>query len=259
LISPLRVDDDRLAAYRERGFVSLGTLLGPEDVTQLHDVLAALHEQAGENGSGVIVHDTWRREPLCTDVVCSKWLSSIACQLMDCDRVTLFQDNLVWKLPGSDRIEWHQDYSYQPLSEPKGVTLWLSLDHTVPQSGCLHYVVGSHRWGLRAPADFIKGTGQPTRTELQPLDIAAHRHEIEAVQTQPGEVIAHHPLVWHMSPQNRSQQHRRAISVNWIDPAVRWLPSQAPHPYNFELKPADGDPFDATRFPSFDVQTTPNL
>jgi len=73
------------------------------------------------------------------------------------------------------------------------------------------------------------------------------------MEAGPGELLAHHPLVWHMSPVNSSRHHRRAIAVNWITERVRWKPSQAPHPFNYELGLIDGDPIEGERFPVFGI------
>ena len=97
----------------------------------------------------------------------------MAAVLLGRDQVVLFHDNLVWKTPGAGPIAWHQDYSYQPVSAPVGVTTWLSLDTTTPDSGCLHYLPGTHRpdceayariaaatppW-MQVPADFWQSGG----------------------------------------------------------------------------------------------------
>ncbi len=247
------LDAVTLEAYRQRGVVRLGTVLEAAEVERLRAALDDLRATRTASAAGMIVHDTWRLAPDCEAVVRAPALARLACRLLGRTQVTLFQDNLVWKLPGSTSIEWHQDYSYQPLSTPAGITLWLSLDHTTPESGCLHYVPGSHRLGECAPADFVAGSGQPRRDDLPPLDIDAHRDAIEAFPTTPGELLAHHPLVWHMSPENQTAVHRRAISINWLAADVRWQPTHAPHPYNYALAPADDDPLDGARFPVFDM------
>jgi hypothetical protein len=241
------IDAERLAEYRERGFVRLGPVLDAEELVAVRARVDAARERCPPGVAGVIVNDLWRQEPIVERVV--RRFGRFACALIQAPRVVLFQDNLVWKLPGSARIEWHQDYSYQPVSGPVGATLWLSLDDADPASGCLHFVPGTHRLGERAAADFIAGSGQRARPELPPLDLAGRERDVVAVPTAAGELLAHHPLVWHMSPANASARHRRALSVNYLGPDVRWCPSQAPHPFNYALGPRDGDPFDAGRFP----------
>ena len=149
--------DEALETYRRDGVARLGSVLTREEVERLWGLLDRFDGLEGPASSaGIIVHDVWRQVPEVAEVVRS--LAPLACRLLGVPRCVLFQDNLVWKTPGSDRIEWHQDYSYQPLTAPLGVTLWLSLDPIEPDNGCLHYVPGTHLLGECAPADFISQT-----------------------------------------------------------------------------------------------------
>ena len=52
--------------------------------------------------------------------------------------------------PGGDgrAIPWHQDGVYWPLRPPATVTLWVALDDSRIENGCLRYVPGSHMLGL---------------------------------------------------------------------------------------------------------------
>ena len=243
-----------LADYRERGFAVLGGVLATDDLRRLRAALDSWRRERGESGPYGILRNNVRCEvPAVEELVATGGLAATACRFLESSAVALFQDNLVWKHPGSARIEWHQDYSYQPLDSPNGLTLWLCLDHASPRSGCLHYIPGTHKLGERVATDFFAGTGQPMRKDLPPLDWRSRLGEVKPMAAQPGELLAHHPFVWHMSPVNDSTRPRRAISVNWVTEQVRWKPSQAPHPFNYELGLADGDPFDDRDFPVFSV------
>ncbi|MFT7521124.1 MAG: phytanoyl-CoA hydroxylase [Kiritimatiellia bacterium] len=248
------IDEQQLQHYARDGFVRIGKVLDGSEIDALHAWLDELRERNDTGDYGLIVHNAWRQQPLVESIITSEALTSAARALTGQPRVRLFQDNLVWKLPGSARIEWHQDYSYQPLDGPQSVTLWLCLDHATPESGCMHYIPGTHLLGERLAADFIAGTGQPKRDDLPTLDWRARQDDVVAMRAEPGELLAHHPLVWHMSPKNRSPHHRRAFAVNWIGERVRWKPSQAPHPFNYELGLVDGDDICGQQFPLFPAE-----
>lgn len=246
---PLTLSPAQLATYRRDGVLRVGQLLDPAELRSLVELLAGRHRPEFPNPYGVIVNDLWRQEPRVAELLLSSCMGRVAAALLGTAQAALFQDNLVWKTPDAARIEWHQDYSYMPVSEPAAVTLWLSLDAATPETGCLHYLPGTHTLGERAPADFIRGAGQPQRSDLPALDWEQRLDQVVPMPTRPGELLAHHPLVWHMSPQNRSAVQRRALSVNWLAPRVRWMPSQAPHPFNYALQPQDGEALSQQRFP----------
>ena len=67
-----------------------------------------------------------------------------------------------------------------------------------------------------------------------------------------GDLVAHDPLVWHMSPRNDSSRQRRALTFSWIGSNVRWAPEHAPHPFNQRLEPTPGAPVRGALFPRFD-------
>ena len=156
------------------------------------------------------------------------------------------------KVPGTTAtIQWHQDYSYWPLDTAEGVTLWVTLDDADLDNGCLRYIPGSHRAGERQPADFIRGTGQPPRPGLPPMDANTRGHEAVDAPARAGEVLAHHALIYHMSGPNLSTRQRRGWSLNFVPAHARWTPDHAPHPYNYALMPARGAELTGERFPRF--------
>ena len=57
------------------------------------------------------------------------------------------------KPPGTDSpTPPHQDNYYFCLRPPSVLTIWLALDPVDEENGCLRYVAGSHRQGIRAHA-----------------------------------------------------------------------------------------------------------
>jgi len=168
------------------------------------------------------------------------------------DAITCFQDNVICKVPNTtDQVQWHQDYSYWPLDRPLGVTLWVALTDANEDNGCMSFVKQSHHLGEKCPTNFVPGSNQPLRPDLPPLPIEeAHRgaHPFPALN---GDIIAHHPLAWHMSSGNQSADWRCAWSITFLHPDVRWSPQHAPHPFNLSEKPAEGDPVHGPLFPKF--------
>ena len=160
----------------------------------------------------------------------------------------LFQDHLVSKTPGTaEPVKWHQDYSYWPLANAKGLTMWVALDDATLDNGCLHYAKASHLGGEYRAADFIEGATQTPQAALPPLQVPPNA--VVPMPVAAGSVLLHDPLVLHMSAGNRTAHPRRAWSISWVTEAARWAPEHAPHPYNYTLAPKAGEPLDPTRFP----------
>lgn len=244
--------DDAMRALREQGFARLGRVLAPELVVEVRSELQAYAGEHAVSGPyGLIGHNPWRHVESARRII-AQVLAPLALELLAEDAVVLFQDVLISKPPGANQaVKWHQDYSYWPLDAAAGLTMWIALDDVSVESGCLRYVPGTHALGERHPADFFEGVPQPARPHLARLEAEAHESEAVAVPVLAGEALAHHPLVWHMSRVNSTLGPRRAWSLTWITPAVRWAPDHASHPFNHYLEPREGAPVQGEWFMRF--------
>jgi phytanoyl-CoA hydroxylase len=114
------------------------------------------------------------------------------------------------KPPGVGRATpAHQDGYYFMLDPSEAVTMWLSLDEVDDENGCVWYVPGSHRDGIRdhsrtSTLGFSQGiSNYPTETDRQ--------REL-AVPARPGDLLVHHALTIHRAGANRSHSRlRRAL------------------------------------------------
>lgn len=103
----------------------------------------------------------------------------------------------------------HQDGYYFCLVPNRAVTLWIALEAVDQENGCLRYVAGSHRDGVRPHgssnvlgfsqglADW--GPNDEAREVMQPL--------------QAGDMLAHHSLTVHRADANTSDRTRRALGL----------------------------------------------
>lgn len=104
----------------------------------------------------------------------------------------------------------HQDNYYFCLTPPQVLTMWLALDPVDEENGCLRYVPGSHRRGVRPHGrtqtlGFSQGI-----TDYGPEDYA---HEVPII-LQPGDVVIHHGNTIHRADANRSAtRHRRSFAL----------------------------------------------
>lgn len=104
----------------------------------------------------------------------------------------------------------HQDNYYFNLKPPNVLTIWMALDVVDEENGCLRYVAGSHKRGIRPHGrSGILGFSQGI-TDYGPEDQA---REVK-ILLQPGDVVAHHGETIHRADANRSStRHRRAFAM----------------------------------------------
>lgn len=120
-----------------------------------------------------------------------------------CDYKLLFGNFLV-KMPGEgSRTDPHQDITFVDESRFASVNVWVALQDTTRQNGCMYFLKGSHRFmpTLRPTHSYPWAYAQVAH------DIPAHAHVYEA---RAGEAFIFHHGVIHGSFANQSGQPRLA-------------------------------------------------
>jgi phytanoyl-CoA hydroxylase len=112
----------------------------------------------------------------------------------------------------------HQDGFYFKLEPCEALTMWLALDAMDEENGCMRYVRGSHRRGMRPHGrtntlGFSQGiTDYPGEEDVS---------EERTVSVQPGDVIVHHAMAIHRADANRSNRPRRALGLIYYAASAR--------------------------------------
>jgi phytanoyl-CoA hydroxylase len=108
-------------------------------------------------------------------------------------------------------VLWHQDGSYWPLDPCEVVTLWLAVDDSTPENGCLRVIPGSHRLEFQEHA-------RDTSVENVLSSGIAGVDESSAVDVilRAGDVSVHHPNLIHGSNANTSDKRRCGLTIRYI-------------------------------------------
>ena len=134
-------------------------------------------------------------------------MNDMAVHLLGCAVVAR---DLQWfnKPPGSGKpTPAHQDGFYDKIEPIEMVNMWLALDPADEENGCVRYVVGSHKHGLREHARSNTLGFSQGLVDYQPDNEA---NEI-AVCAAPGDLLIHHGLTIHRADGNASDRPRRAM------------------------------------------------
>lgn len=162
----------------------------------------------------------WLVDEALRDAISLPSITVPAAQALGVRRLRFWHDQIFTK-PAQHRgsVPWHQDYAYWTRTEPAAhVTMHIALDDSDEDNGCLHYVPGSHRWGLFDPVPF-DGPQDGVRVQL-PRELRAAFRPV-ACPLRRGQGVLHHSHTMHGSPANRSTRPRRALVLNYIADGVR--------------------------------------
>lgn len=115
---------------------------------------------------------------------------------------------------GGKRTPWHQDGEYWPIRPLATCTVWIAVDDSTPENGCLRIIPGSHKdQRLRAHHTY-EGNDVTLHQELN----ADEYDEAKAVDMvlKAGQVSLHDVYLLHGSEANHSAKPRRGMTLRFM-------------------------------------------
>ncbi len=112
---------------------------------------------------------------------------------------------------------WHQDGDYYPIEPLETLTVWISLDGSTPEQGCMRYIPGSHR-DRRVYSHHFEHRDDYTLAQViddGQVDLGLARD----VVLEPGQISLHDVYLVHGSEANRSDRRRMGLVLR-IMPAT---------------------------------------
>lgn len=135
--------------------------------------------------------------------------------------LALFASHYISKRPGDgQKVLWHQDGSYWPLEPMEVATLWLAVDDSDQENGCMRVIPGTQNQRLLSLEDMEKiPDGNVLGSGIAPDQVA----EDEAVDIvlKAGDISMHDPKVIHGSNANNSDRWRRALTIRYMPASTR--------------------------------------
>jgi hypothetical protein len=224
-----RLTNEQLQFFEEFGYLPNVKLLNEDQILQLqkelleimdpahpgHDLFYEFQSNESTDPGTVVFHalGAWRITQGYHDILWNPAFVMAASQLFGDHAVRFWHDQLFYKPPHNGGVvAWHQDYSYWTRTGPiQHLTCWVGLDATNTENGCLHYIPGSHRWGLLEKPVL---TGE--MDGLLAFLTAEQKSQFKPVpvEMKAGEAVFHHPLMVHGSFRNNSDRPRRGVVIN---------------------------------------------
>ncbi|MDG2481326.1 MAG: phytanoyl-CoA dioxygenase family protein [Alphaproteobacteria bacterium] len=112
------------------------------------------------------------------------------------------------------RIPWHQDGEYWEMRPLATCTVWIAIDDTTTENGCMRVILGSHRSGC-----LLAHETNPSREVVLHEQLKDGQfNEADAVDLVlgAGQVSLHDVYMVHGSEPNRSEHSRRALTMRFM-------------------------------------------
>lgn len=155
-------------------------------------------------------------------VDCQPWLDfAYAPEVLDAVEDLIGGDFLMWGSaifgkPANDGKEtpMHQDGEYWPIKPRASVTVWIAIDHSTRENGCLRVVPGSHQskalYKHRRDDDGAYTLNQVINDE------AVDSRDAVDIQLEPGQFSIHDVHLVHGSRPNQSGQRRAGLTYRYM-------------------------------------------
>lgn len=204
--------DSQIQKYHADGFVTPDYRV-PEtvitDIRDAHNRLVARHPEYSDYCSALLAFDPWfltvARTPEILDMVAQVIGDDIA--LWNCS---------FFAKPAKTgtKTPWHQDGEYWPIEPLATCTVWIAIDASIPENGCLRVIPGSHREQRLAQHIENNADGLALNLELDQSEF--NETEARDVVLERGQISLHDVYLHHGSEANHSEKPRRGMTLRYM-------------------------------------------
>jgi len=207
-MNPTKLSAADIAAYREQGYLKLGSILTADQIRNFCDELSKMPPRPEDKGT---LFFTQKRggSKLLSDFA-AKGPQVAAMNTLIGPNLRCWFDQFVVKAPGESKgvFPWHQDNGYNGPQPDNNITVWIALDETTTENGCIWVVPGSHKQGA---IPHKKKSAESWHIEVDVPDNGL------AVLLKPGEAVAFTGYTLHRSLGNKTDKPRRAFFLEYCD------------------------------------------
>ncbi len=207
-----------LEQYNRAGYALFQNVLDAQLIEEAGRHVEWLQEKNPDLRPEQLGHTLVSNDPFWIRLISDERLLDIAEQFIGPD-IALFASHYISK-PAFDGqpVLWHQDGSYWPLEPMEVVTLWLAVDDSLPENGCMRVIPGTQNETLqkmspRSDVANVLGSGidESLVDEFKAIDFVL----------KAGGVSVHHPNLIHGSNANNSPLRRCGLTIRYIPTTTR--------------------------------------
>lgn len=110
-------------------------------------------------------------------------------------------------------VPWHQDGHYWPIRPLSAMTVWIAIDDSTPENGCMRYIPGSHKSGvLSHHLDERREVVLSQAIQDDLFDETTAKDDALAA----GQISLHDVFLIHGSRVNRSTKRRAGLTFRYM-------------------------------------------
>ncbi|WP_442481269.1 phytanoyl-CoA dioxygenase family protein [Aeoliella sp. SH292] len=223
-----RMSHEQLKSFYTNGFIGPFDAFTPQQMKSFRDDLLAVENTKSETYGFVTPRDRHFEMPRMWNYMKHPAITERCAQILGPDLLT-WRSQIFFKPPGSPTIQWHQastfmveDYQdpaiFPPdLSEIFQLTVWIAVDDTHHDNGCLRFMPGTHN-AIR-PLSFGGDEGFYDADFTLEYTKEEEARAVE-IPVKPGQFIIFSERCIHGSGPNTTDRHRLAFNLRVIPTSV---------------------------------------
>lgn len=204
---------DAAASYRRDGFAVFRNVIDADLIGEARDHVEWIQRQHPQLRPEHLHHPLMRDDAFWVRLITDDRLIDIVRYFLG-DDIACFTSHYICK-PARDgqAVLWHQDGAYWHLEPMDALTVWLAVDDSRPENGCLRMIPGSHRSEI---SDIVirKDVPNMLSSSIDPA-LVDDGAAIDVVLGS-GDISIHHPRIIHGSESNRSPHRRCGLDIGYI-------------------------------------------
>jgi len=127
---------------------------------------------------------------------------------------------IITKYPSTtSTVCWHQDKVFAGLGETPALTVWVALEDSTAENGCMQVLPNSHHRIYPHRQRYLENNMLAKDLEV---DMEVELGKVVPLELKAGELSVHHPQIIHGSGSNSSERKRVGFTIKFGTPAVHW-------------------------------------
>ncbi|MCX5662553.1 MAG: phytanoyl-CoA dioxygenase family protein [Planctomycetota bacterium] len=223
--------------YNREGFVVVPNVIDKDLVGEAGQHVEWLMKKHPNTRPEALGHTLVAQDPFWVRLVSDDRLLDVVERFVG-PNIGLFAAHYISKPPRDGQpVLWHQDGSYWPLSPMEVITIWLAVDDSDRENGCMRVIPRTQHSKLEKilprndiPNALSSGMDESLVDESKAVDIIL----------KAGDVSVHHPNLVHGSEANNSARRRAGLTIRYIPTTTRITQTPWPCPFLFRGKAVPG-------------------
>ena len=220
------ISQEQIDFYQENGFIIIEDFLAPDELEEwrrcVDEAVAQRDDRKTADGSrrsGDSYYDNvfiqrinlWTDHAGMRQLMHDECLGRMATLLSGAPGIRIWHDQALLKPPWGNPTAWHLDVPYWSFSSRQAISLWVALDDSTRDNGCLYFLPGTHN---SATYDNV-GIGENQSDLFRVYPQWAQLKSV-AAPMRAGSCSFHNGLLAHGAAANMTPGWRRAMTCAYM-------------------------------------------